>query len=358
MKKKSFLVVAATLIYAGLFAQTTTLLLQPGVSGKDAMLDSYSPNLNHANDEELDALGWTISGTPFKLRGLMEFDLSSIPPGSIIIYSCLTLFNNPTSLNGLLNGEHSHLSGSNLAYVQRVTSAWSENTDTWNNQPTSTITHQVALPQDTARHENYAVDVTQLVQDMIDSSNSHGFLIKLANENYYRCLLFATGDYPNAALHPRLEVTYVASCKTHLMLQPNDEDGMDAMLDSYHPNSNHATDQDLDAQGRTIGGTPFVLRSLLDFYLGSIPYGSIIHSASLVMYNNPTAMNALLNGQHSHLSGSNMAYVQRVTSHWNENTVTWNTQPTSTNVHQAAMPQDTFPFEDYVVDVTQIVQDM
>jgi spore germination protein YaaH len=36
-------------------------------------------------------------------------------------------------------------------------------------------------------------------------------MLQLDTESYYRCLLFATSDHPNASLHPKLEICYTSS---------------------------------------------------------------------------------------------------------------------------------------------------
>jgi hypothetical protein len=489
----------------------TSLVLQPdSATGKDALLDSHNPSLNEGNNQELNPLAWTISSVPFITRGLFQFDLSSIPAGATIQSATLTLYNNPTSLNGLLNGQHSHLSGSNMSYLQRVTSSWNENTVTWNTQPTATSANQVVLPQDTNAHQNYIADVSMLVTDMVNNpSSSFGFMLKLATEQYYRCLLFASSDHPNAALHPKLEICYTvslaASCSTianvscfggtngvasvtvfngtapytfqwspsggngstasnltagtytitvtdanasivtatatvtqpgqltlsmssifascsscnngsasvsviggtapysylwspsggssatasnllpgnysccitdahgcsvcagvtinfsnctSLVLQPDSSTGKDALLDSHNPSLNEGSNQELNPLAWTISGSPFITRGLFQFDLSSIPAGATIQSATLTLYNNPTSLNGLLNGQHSHLSGSNMSYLQRVSSSWNENTVTWNTQPTATAANQVVLAQDTNAHQNYIADVTMLVTDM
>jgi hypothetical protein len=55
-----------------------------------------------------------------------------------------------------------------------------------------------------------AVNVTQLVQDILNQTpaNRFGFLIRLQTESYYRNILFASSEDGNAALHPKLEVTF------------------------------------------------------------------------------------------------------------------------------------------------------
>ena len=58
-------------------------------------------------------------------------------------------------------------------------------------------------------------------------------------------------------------------------------------------------------------------------------------------------------------NGSNAAWVRRVTSPWQENTVTWNSAPTTTTVNQVTMPMSTSATQNYFnINVTQITQAM
>ncbi len=334
----------------------TTLTLQPdATTGKDSFLSDNIPNDVQSSSPELDAGAWTIFGSPLKIRGLLGFNLSSIPVNAIIQSATLTLYNNPNSQNGYANGQHSHVSGSNEAVLQRIISPWDENV-TWNTQPATTDLNQVILPQDTDPHQDYTLDVKTLVEDMIaDPSFGYGFMLKLQEESPYRILVFASSNHPNAALHPKLEITYT-TC-TQLTLQPNAADGKDTLLSDNIPNDSQGNSTELNAGAWTIFGSPVKLRGLLGFDLSSVPSGATIQYANLTLYNNPNAQNGYGNGQHSHVSGSNESVLQRITSSWDENT-TWNNQPSSTSTNQVILPEDTDPYQDYVVDVKQLVQDM
>ena len=46
---------------------------------------------------------------------------------------------------------------------------------------------------------------------IVDPSAGYGFLLKLLEESYYRIMVFASSDHPNAALHPKLELCYTSS---------------------------------------------------------------------------------------------------------------------------------------------------
>jgi hypothetical protein len=56
---------------------------------------------------------------------------------------------------------------------------------------------------------------------------------------------------------------------------------------------------------------------------------------------------------------NNDAYLERVTSSWNESVVTWNTQPTTTSINRVYLNGTTNPTQDYLnIDVTTLIQDI
>ena len=342
-------------------AQVTIVLQPDSVLGKDACVDSYYPTSPGPGVPELNSQSWTHGGQPEDERGLIDFDLSVIPAGAVIQSAHLTLYNNPTSSNGFQNGEHSHLSATNESVLQRITSPWNEDSVYWNNQPTSTNVNEVVLPIDTNPHQDYISDVTLLIQDMINNpATSFGFMLKLQTETPYRCLLFASSDHPNAALHPKLEITYTITCTNMLTLQPDSVLGKDVCVDSYYPNSPGPGVPELNSSSWTHGGQPEDERGLVDFDLTSIPAGSTIQSAFLTLYNNPTSSNGQQNGQHFYQPGltTNESVLQRIITPWNEDSVYWNNQPLSTNANEVVLPIDTNPHQNYIANVTLLVQDM
>src|SRR5439155_8917645 len=108
--------------------------------------------------------------------------------------------------NSINGAGQSNLSGSNAAWLQRITSSWNKYTACWNNQPTTTSVNQAVLPASISSTQNYTVDVTSLVQDMIDSAaTSFGFMLRLQTEQYWRSLVFASCNHPDNTLHPKLD---------------------------------------------------------------------------------------------------------------------------------------------------------
>jgi hypothetical protein len=205
MKKIIFLVIV-NVAYLSLKSQTCITLQPDGTAGQDAVISSFFPTGNFGNYTELNAVAWTSGGNPSNLRGLIKFDLSSIPANAVITSAKISLYAvTTTPLNGNLVDP---MSGDNASYLQRVTADWSPTTVTWNNQPTATTANQVTLATSTSVNQNYTnVDVTLLIQDMRTNGN-YGFLLRAINETAFRSMTFASSNHSNAAIRPKLEVCY------------------------------------------------------------------------------------------------------------------------------------------------------
>ncbi|MFN5910218.1 MAG: DNRLRE domain-containing protein [Bacteroidota bacterium] len=185
-----------------------TLTLQPNASaGKDAFINSLQPTTNGGAAQDLAAIAWTNSGNATTVRGLLQFDLSSIPPGSVINSATLFLYHNPLSVN--TSAQHQSLSGSNEGVIRKIITDWDENTVTWNTQPSVTSINEVTIPESATATQNYELNVTAMVQDMVDfPAASYGFQIRLLSEQYYRSLIFASSDNTDATNHPKLVINY------------------------------------------------------------------------------------------------------------------------------------------------------
>ena len=175
--------------------------MQPdATTGNDAEVWDFDPTTNHGDVAIARANAWTWGGNAGIQRSFIKFDLSSIPSTAIITSAQISLY----SIDSPSTEYDNPLSGSNAAYLSRVTSSWNESTVTWNNQPGITTTNQVLLPQSTNDYEDYLnVDVTSLVADMIvNPTNSFGFRLSLQTETEFRRLSFSSSDATNTAKHP------------------------------------------------------------------------------------------------------------------------------------------------------------
>ena len=143
--------------------------------------------------------------------------------------------------------------------------------------------------------------------------------------------------------------------QTTLTLQPDAVLGNDAEVWDFDPNTNYGNGVYVRANAWTWSGSPGIQRSFLKYDLSAIPSGATITSAQISLY----SIDSPSTEYNNPLSGSNAAYLSRVASNWNENTITWNNQPGVTTANQILLPQSTSGYEDYLnVDVTSLVADM
>ena len=179
--------------------------IQPdSITGKDAFVHSYHPDLNYGAYPILQSLCWTIYGSNTVLRSFIQFDLSLVGSDEEIVFATLSLYEhhlpeNPTE-------GHTHLTNSSASYISRVTEEWVESTITWNNQPAASANNRVFIPQDTNAFQDYVnIDVTALVNDIRTSGDgNHGFMISLVDESPYCALYFASSDYEYRHKRPKL----------------------------------------------------------------------------------------------------------------------------------------------------------
>lgn len=138
--------------------------------------------------------------------------------------------------------------------------------------------------------------------------------------------------------------------------QPSSVDGKDTFVRDLNPDFNYSYSQDNTILAWTYSGAPMITRVLIDFDLAAIPPGSTILNAHLFLYNNPNA--ASTSGQHMQLSGSNELVVSRINSAWDDQLVTWNNQPSISTNNQIQTPASSSAYQDYVFDVSTLVQEM
>jgi len=154
---------------------------------------------------ELDAGAWTWSGDALLLRGATKFDLSSIPATATIVSAKLSLYSNPTPINGdLINAN----SGSNNAmWIRRLLSPFTI-ASTWAMQPATETATQVLIPHTAASTLDLVdVDVKNMVSAMVSGGN-YGLMMGLQNETAYNIRQFASSLHPDATKHPKLVVVF------------------------------------------------------------------------------------------------------------------------------------------------------
>jgi Calx-beta domain/Secretion system C-terminal sorting domain len=134
-------------------------------------------------------------------------------------------------------------------------------------------------------------------------------------------------------------------------------------------NGNYADWNELNMSQWTYNGLGCgegTIRSFIKFaQLNTIPSGAVIQSAKLSLYGLASNLtgpqgNSYYPGSPYNSYGENKCWIQKVTSDWNENTLTFNNQPPTTSLNQAEIPASTSQFSSNAlnIDVTQLVKDI
>jgi len=140
--------------------------------------------------------------------------------------------------------------------------------------------------------------------------------------------------------------------QTTIILQPDTDDGKDAMVRTLYPNTPHGDEETIMAAAWTYSGEFGITRSLLEFDLSVIPDSAQLLDARLNLYYNPSC------GHEGHY-GENESYLQRITSLWEEYSVNWNNQPSVTYNNQVRIQTSTISTQDYPdINVISLIMDM
>ena len=152
-----------------------------------------------------------------------------------------------------------------------------------------------------------------------------------------------------------------------LILQPDAQKGKDAVVwyisrkDTKHGNVNErnfGTDKDFKAMAWSFDGNIGEKRSLIEFDLSQLPENAYITSAYLSLFANRESGDAGKKGHEYIYVNSNECLLQRIIEPWNENHVTWNTQPKITHENEILIHKSEYPYQDYEnIDITQLVRD-
>jgi hypothetical protein len=188
---------------------TLTLTLQPANNPTEVHIIGNNTDVesSHNGAPELGASAWTYLGSPITQRGIVRFDLSSIPSTATIKSAKLTLYSNPTPQNGDL--VHANSGPNNAMLIQQVVTNWTASTVKWVNQPSTTTANQILIAHTTQPFLDLAdIDVKPMVQNMVAGNANYGFMIRLQTETMYNSRIFGSSFYTDAAKHPKLVVEY------------------------------------------------------------------------------------------------------------------------------------------------------
>jgi type IX secretion system substrate protein/TGF-beta propeptide len=134
--------------------------------------------------------------------------------------------------------------------------------------------------------------------------------------------------------------------------------GSDYLKDAYINIVNHephGSNQGLVASVWTHSGEYGTGRSLIGFDFSGLRVNSRVIEARLNLFHDPISGHQ----GHSTLGGDNTGIIFRITEPWNEDSVTWYSQPATTNTNAILIPAPATDTSDFLdVDITPIIKDM
>jgi hypothetical protein len=187
-----------TVVSTGVFLITgvtnaDTLKIQPGTTGKDTWI-WLDENFSHANDIALRVdRDFPIPGDNPE-RVLIEFDLSPIAPGTVIMSATLGLY------------KFTGLDDSLVVSTHRILDPWLEEV-TWSSQPS--ITHVTESTTNVTTSGLYTWDLTVLTQNWIGGVYANYGVALFGDDGPFGQRWFYSSDYSaDPTLRPYLEISF------------------------------------------------------------------------------------------------------------------------------------------------------
>jgi len=189
------------------------LILQPGPEdGKDAMISNLEPDRNFGNYKYFEAtfLSEPVLTVMRSNRSLIWFDLNQLPKSAIIRKVVLKLtYDIPVPWDSTVIIMDSTATNFIGGVLQQVIEPWEESKVTWNNQPASIEANQVFIPPFIRNSNSIEVDVTRLFVPMTANPlPSYGMKFRLLPENQFPGFRFASSDFPEPSMRPKLIIHY------------------------------------------------------------------------------------------------------------------------------------------------------
>ncbi len=272
----SLLLLLATTV--SLPAQKKIVLTTYNSQITDAVISFIAPDVNWGKEPHMWCYAWTQNGDVNITRPLLKFDLSDVPAGTTVAEALLILHYDPYTH---WFGKHSGLTNFS---IRRITEPWDELAVTWNNQPATTGEHEISIPPASFDQQNYVVNVTDLVKDMLNEGNN-GFMFHLDYEFPYSVVRLAGADHADVSLHPQLWLTldddfvgtdddHLKSEAGHFTVGPNPASG-ELVVSSKTVPKGVNTAEIYDAQGKLVLSQTLT-GSYSYLYLNQFPNGMYV----------------------------------------------------------------------------------
>jgi hypothetical protein len=200
------------------FSTVYKIVLQPGPKkGKDAMISNLDSDKNFGEYKyfETTFLSEPILTVMRSNRSLISFDLDTLPKSAVIKKVILVLWYDlpiPFDTTYITNTYPSTGIEWYGAVLQQIVEPWEEHKVTWNTQPKSIEANQVYLSPFIRNSNVIELNVTSLfvsntTTDQPDYPN-YGMLFRLWPTERFPGFRFASSDFPEAGMRPKLIIHY------------------------------------------------------------------------------------------------------------------------------------------------------
>jgi hypothetical protein len=195
--------------------QWKTLVLQPGPEdGKDAMISNLDADKNFGGYKYFEAtfISEPVLTVMRSNRSLIWFDRNSLPKSAIIRKVTLQLwYDLPVPFDPIYINDTDPSTG--LAryggVLQQIIEPWEEDKVTWNTQPKTIEANQVFISPFNLNVNFITVDVTRLFVPVNEiAAPNYGMFFKLWPTEKFPGFRFASSDFPEATMRPKLTIYY------------------------------------------------------------------------------------------------------------------------------------------------------
>jgi len=195
--------------------QLRMLVLQPGPeTGKDAMISNLNPEKNFGDHKYFEATFLTepVLTVMRSNRSLIFFNLDTLPKSAIIKKVTLQLsYDLPIPFDNTYQTDIYPTPGIVWygGVLQQIVEPWEEFKVTWNTQPKTIEANQVFIPPFIRNVNSIEVDVTRLIFPMTANIlPNYGMLFKLWPVDKFPGFRFASSDFAEARMRPKLTIYY------------------------------------------------------------------------------------------------------------------------------------------------------
>jgi hypothetical protein len=195
--------------------QYRTLVLQPGPEmGKDAMISNLEPAKNFGDHKYFEAtyLSESVLTVMRSNRSMIWFNTDSLPKSAVIKKVTLGLrYDLPIPFDNTYVTDTYPSTG--IAWyggvLQQIIEPWEESKVTWNTQPKTIEANQVFIPPFIRNTNFIEVDVTKLyIPANASALPNYGMLFRLWPTDKFPGFRFASSDFPDPGMRPRLTIFY------------------------------------------------------------------------------------------------------------------------------------------------------